>query len=524
MGEYIEPAQAELTTENLIEKELQPQIEIDQGGFKRKVFHRGEHTFSFKGREEMPVYDAATTSHTHLVGKLPRHVAPAELEAYSAQFDTQKVSSDAKDHYIVNKSLLGVVDLAVTLGAQDPSLLDLQKELQEGNYSERALSLIDELIACNAVDDHGELLEKPNTNAEALVLLSLLGDVSAKNILQKRVNKFAEQEEKIKTALKQEGRENTAEPFDPKELACVHATRYMPERSAAGQYQIKTTSDATDNASFRNTIHFTLNHKVGAHSGGSWSDAGVVLISPFEKLMEQNGKPAVLNLVDTYWAQNPGTPITLPEETLLVLSGNKDIKGLYERKGSQIFVKSEGFTKSDIHLLVASQERENDEDKIEFFAKRIFDMCRGVFKNFDDAVDYVKTILGEDIEDVVFPQDVQNALSSVANEEAVKYGIREAGFENFSGALEERMTRRADKLGEFLGVETLAHSGTLHRTLETTIYDRVAQASQDFFSGESHPFDWKKLSLRPNGSAFSQLDPPTRRSLYESGYLTTREV
>ena len=131
MGEYIEPAQAELTTENLIEKELQPQIEIDQGGFKRKVFHRGEHTFSFKGREEMPVYDAATTSHTHLVGKLPRHVAPAELEAYSAQFDTQKVSSDAKDHYIVNKSLLGVVDLAVTLGAQDPSLLDLQKELQE---------------------------------------------------------------------------------------------------------------------------------------------------------------------------------------------------------------------------------------------------------------------------------------------------------------------------------------------------------------------------------------------------------
>ena len=35
------------------------------------------------------------------------------------------------------------------------------------------------------------------------------------------------------------------------------------------------------------------------------------------------------------------------------------------KKGSQIFVKSEGFTKFDIHLLVASQERENDEDKIE---------------------------------------------------------------------------------------------------------------------------------------------------------------
>lgn len=523
MEEHIEHSHDQESTENFIEKELQPQIEIDQAGFGRKVFHYGDVTFSFKGREEMPVYNAASTSHTHFIGKPARHVAVMEREVYTTQFEKQELSSDAKDHYIVNKSLLGVVDLALKLGSQDPTLLDLQKELQQGKYSERALFLIDALVASNAVDDNGELTDGTSTNAEALVLLSLLEDPHAKNIVQKHVEDFRRQEEKIKMGSKTENRENTAKPFDPKELACVHATRYMPLVNEAGQYQIQTTSDATDNALFRNTIHFTLNHKVGAHGGGSWAEAGVVLISPFEKMMQQNGKPAVLNTVDTFWAQNPGTPITLPSETLMVLPGSKDISGLYEKKGNQIFSKSEGFTKSDIHLLVTLQEHENIEAQIEFLAKKIFDMCHNIFKDFDDAVDTVKKVLGGDGEDVVLPQEVQNAIASLVNEEAVKYGIREAGFENFSGALEASSSRRADKLAEILGVGSIAHSGTMHSKLELALYDKVANASRDHFSGEAHPFEWKQLQSSPNGFAFALLDPPTRRSFYESGYITTRE-
>lgn len=523
MEEHIEHSHDAESIENFIEKELQPHLEIDQGGFRRKIFRRGEITFSFKGREEMPVYDAASSSHTHLIGKSPRHVTALERETYLIQFEKQEIPPDAKEHYIANKSVLGVIELALKLGAVDLTLLDLQKELEQGKYSERALSLIDALIACNAIDTSGELSDGTSTNAEAIVLLSLLGDAQAKQIVQKRLDQFHQQEEKIKMESKTESRENTAKPFDPKELACVHATRYMPQMNEAGQYQIQTTSDATDNVSFRNTIHFTLNHKVGAHSGGSWSEAGIVLISPFEKMMEQNGKPAVLNTVDTFWAQNPGTPITLPQETLLVVPGVEDVIGLYERKGNKIFVKSKNFTQSDITSLVDLQLMDNYDQKVEFLAKRLFDMCRGTFRSFDEAADALKKMLNQNGEMVFHSDDVQNALASLVNEESVKYGIREAGFENFSGALEASVTARTDKLAEFLGVGDIAHSGTMHSKLELALYDKVVNASRDLFSGEALPFDWKKLQSSPNGLAFALLDPPTRRSFYESGYITTRE-
>ena len=155
--------------------------------------------------------------------------------------------------------------------------------------------------------------------------------------------------------------------------------------------------------------------------------------------------------------------------------------------------------------------------------KKIFDICSSAFKDFEDALDVFKKVLDADSEDLTFSIEIQNAIASRINEESVRYAIREAGFENFSGALEASSSRRADKLAEILGVGSIAHSGTMHSKLELALYDKVANASRDLFSGEAHPFDWKQLQSSPNGFAFALLDPPTRRSFYESGYITTRE-
>jgi hypothetical protein len=58
----------------------------------------------------------------------------------------------------------------------------------------------------------------------------------------------------------------------------------------------------------RLTVHWALNHVVGDHLYGSWANGNLVIVSPGDKIVEENGVPENLNAVDTFWAKDVVIP------------------------------------------------------------------------------------------------------------------------------------------------------------------------------------------------------------------------
>ena len=67
----------------------------------------------------------------------------------------------------------------------------------------------------------------------------------------------------------------------------------------------------------RNSIHGALNHHVADHTLGSWADKPVVIVVPLDRMVAANGPPRMLNTVDTFWATGPGTPLRVPDATVV---------------------------------------------------------------------------------------------------------------------------------------------------------------------------------------------------------------
>ena len=67
----------------------------------------------------------------------------------------------------------------------------------------------------------------------------------------------------------------------------------------------------------RNSIHGALNHHVADHTLGSWADKPVVIVAPLDRMVAANGPPSMLNTVDTFWATGPGTPLRVPDATVV---------------------------------------------------------------------------------------------------------------------------------------------------------------------------------------------------------------
>lgn len=344
-----------INIDKLIEERLHPITEIDNAGYKRTVYAINNTTFSFKGREELPIYSTLTYSRSTFLGETPNWVETEDFQKWQEQLKLTQTQESASQHYIVNKTLQGVIELAIQLGSKDASLPQLRDQLARGVYSERALTLIDALIALNYVDFAGFNGKGANTNAEAIMLLSLLGDADAQTAVAEAVDTLRQIDQGRKA--NRERRKVYSEPLKPQELVCVHATRYKPEATEGGGFLVYTTFDATKGKVLRNTVHTALNHKVAAHIYGSWEDAGYVVISPFESMIKANGLPAVLNTVDTYWSRNPGEPLIFADGTL-VAPGGGDIQGLYETEGNIVKFKSEGLDRQDL-INIAEYARRN---------------------------------------------------------------------------------------------------------------------------------------------------------------------
>lgn len=62
------------------------------------------------------------------------------------------------------------------------------------------------------------------------------------------------------------------------------------------------------------TKHFTINHVVSSHSGGSWAGNKFIYLTPGKEMIKVNGTPVNLYAIDTYWDKS----IVLTDNTVIL--------------------------------------------------------------------------------------------------------------------------------------------------------------------------------------------------------------
>ena len=137
--------------------------------------------------------------------------------------------------------------------------------------------------------------------------------------------------------------------FDPKRLALVHITDYMPQK-VGDHWEIQSTAEATDYIECRNTIHFTVGHHVESHFWGSWENKGIMVITPFMGVVDKNDKPLGMCSLDTWFETTPGHNLKLPKgtEIFVPVQDEKDLEGqLIKTEGDVTYYKTSHFTEEE---------------------------------------------------------------------------------------------------------------------------------------------------------------------------------
>ncbi len=108
--------------------------------------------------------------------------------------------------------------------------------------------------------------------------------------------------------------ERFGERMNVEDLVAVHLTKYFPENETIRPL------NASCPDYLRTTVHFAMNHPVSNIAAlGNWDDTKYAIISPLEKLRnEENNQAINFNVVDTYFASD----VKLPAETTVLVSSH----------------------------------------------------------------------------------------------------------------------------------------------------------------------------------------------------------
>ncbi len=93
------------------------------------------------------------------------------------------------------------------------------------------------------------------------------------------------------------------------------------------------------------TKHFTLNHVVSSHTGGSWSGNKYIYLTPGKEMIKVNGTPVSLYAIDTYWDKS----IVLTDNTVILFDPSA-------RTEVEDFIKSVKETRNLIYFLEVKEK------------------------------------------------------------------------------------------------------------------------------------------------------------------------
>lgn len=444
----------ERTGKELIEQKLNPIVETDLLGFKRTTFDINDTKFSFRGREEILMFESLSTHKVELLGDHPKFLEKEKFEGYFNWFGQSQNDGEAPKYLLSTRTIRGVIELSRRLGGNNSEAEEVLADLEHWNYSPKVLNLLDQLIAASYVDDQGGILEKANSYGEALVTLLLIGDEEAKLIVNKKVEQLRKFDE-TKNKERIDGLRNLVsttyrdvEGLNPKNLVAVHTTRYLPVTNQDGEFIVPTTFDATRGGSYRNTVHTSLNHKVEPVNLGfnNWSDTEYTLVSPFNSMVAANGLPTCFKTIDTWWAQNPGEPLIF-KDAILIRPGDATQSELIAYEGKELRYKPSRFLSKDLAGLAALNSAPGE---LSLFIK---DFNKQVFGLLDSRIEQISS---EDID------LVRRSLLSLIGQES-----------------EEGLEDNAQLLGQIIGDESKRGQSMKERIQDLLIQSEVPPAILD---------------------------------------------
>jgi hypothetical protein len=386
-----------VTPEQVAEVALQfsPRTELDNTGLTRTIFEFNGQSFSFKGREETPIYHSLETSRPVYLGRESVWLANSpkpdvltkagedylkstgasaneiadinqsrtdewqkehdRLAGFTAQLEKlHESNTDAPEHLLVEQSAYGVFALLEKLQPDNPHWKEEKEKVGASQYDDEALGLIDMITAVDSVGldpsmESQDRQEQP-PYGEVVAIAAIMGDEQAKLLVEKATQEQSQREEAITQPIEQRETYDDQEAFKPEDLVIVHATRYKPQLGDNG-YEVQTLHDAIGFP--RATIHTSINHKVESHMFGEWDDSNYVIIAGFDKMLQFDGAPISINGADTYWTRNPGEKLAFPEGTLIAPGGNQS--ELFARTPqNEVTYKTEGFTPTDLDIITES--------------------------------------------------------------------------------------------------------------------------------------------------------------------------
>ncbi len=218
----------------------------------------------------------------------------------------------------------------------------------------------------------------------------------------------------------------TPDMSDMKNWLCVHVTKYMPRRNKDGQLYIPTTAMATGNKYSRASIHFTINQTVASHMGGNWDTYPIVVLAPYNGIVEKNGNPQQVASEDTFFIPNPDTGLILPENSRVIRPNNNTLLAI----GDEISTyKIDKFTEEEIKLILSligpwkceDYEKYNNADFDEYEMKAILqnERVRKIYNTIKNKHDFLCGM---------FTESKMEILTNFMRELVVRKTMEEMGY------------------------------------------------------------------------------------------------
>lgn len=258
---------------------------------------------------------------------------------------------------------------------------------------------------------------------------------------------------------------------DPDNWCVVHATKYSPKQHKDGTLYIPSTAMATDFKIPRTTVHTTFNHVVKGHMMGSWDDMPIVILTGYNDLVKQNGNPAEISAMDTYWSVNPERGLVLPKGTYVIQPSNDTLFSFNEHGATY---KRDNYTEKEIKTIVQMLDK-RDRELFEKYSTGDIEDCeiRDMYNNlwddrvrkmYDSAKDKRAFLRG------MFEESRFEILSCFLRNIVVRMTMEKMGFYeiHFSdgGKTSEQVADAANKMGIEATASNKGHSNSIYSDME----------------------------------------------------------
>ena len=228
----------------------------------------------------------------------------------------------------------GLLQEAIRLNPKDQNLQMMLKNIQNREFNEPEIQLLDNIAASISVNRRGREQANENVDGFAMVLSALSGNEGAKKLVDERTRNYHKimQAKKAQAAaeadqsfLRRQQEEYTGN-VDTTQIPAIHSTSYPVIRNADGSISIQSLGShtaGTDKSVPRASVHLTLEAPVAGIMERSESLTNSRIVTRLSSMLEDNGMPTQMNPTDTWWMRNPGEALKLSDSSVIRAFGSR---------------------------------------------------------------------------------------------------------------------------------------------------------------------------------------------------------